>query len=244
MKLLAVDRGNSRTKVAFQNEHRELEIAVFNNWNDEPLIEFIAGKKFDASVMSSVEAGPIINISEVLSARGYFLLADNTVPIPVKNTYTTPHTLGTDRIAGAVGAWVLEGEKDVLLMDAGTCINYECIINNEYLGGAIAPGLMMRLRAMHEFTGKLPLLELPPDQISLIGNSTASCMLSGAVMGMVYEMQGLEQAYKAQYPSISVVLSGGDAPYLGKYLKNSIFAPHKEVVLVGLLEILKFNLNV
>jgi type III pantothenate kinase len=111
------------------------------------------------------------------------------------------------------------------------------------MGGAIAPGLQMRLKAMHEFTGKLPLLELTGEPIELTGDSTKNCMMSGAVWGTVHEIDGMMETYKCAHPTISVVLSGGDSLYLGKYLKNSIFAPHKEVVIIGLLEILKHQLH-
>lgn len=243
MKLLAIDRGNSRTKVGLQSENGDLSIAVFGNDQESHILQFIQSQNYDASIMSSVAAGGIPAVSAHLSKQK-FVLADNKIPIPVKNNYATPETLGADRIAGAIGAWQIAGKKNVLLMDAGTCINYECVVEDTYIGGAIAPGLFMRLQAMHEFTGKLPMLEIPDETIEITGDSTKTCMLSGAVIGMTKEMEGIADHYKQTYPSISVILTGGDEPYLGKYLKNSIFAPHKEVVLVGLLEILKYNLNV
>ncbi len=243
MRSLAIDRGNSRTKVGLQENNGALTVQFFANSAESEILHYIENENFDAAVMSSVAADSLSSVSSYLSKKR-FVFVDSTTRLPIKNSYATPETLGTDRIAGAIGAWSLTNKKDILLMDAGTCINYECIVNNTYLGGAIAPGLQMRLKAMHQFTGKLPLVDLPDNTIELTGNSTVSCMLSGAVMGMVHEMQGIENEYRSQYPAISVVLTGGDASYLGKYLKNSIFAPHKEVVLVGLLEILKYNLNV
>lgn len=244
MKLLAIDKGNSKTKVGLEHENGEMGISIFENNAENELLDFIKKTTFDAAVMSSVATGNLASISDYLKSNGKFLFLDSSIPIPLKNEYATPETLGADRIAGAIGAWKLTGEKDVLLMDAGTCINYECVINGAYKGGAIAPGLQMRLKAMHEYTGKLPLMDLPETKIELTGNSTAGCIISGAVLGMVFEMHGIAETYKVQYPGISVVLSGGDAPYLGMYLKNSIFTLHKEVVLKGLIEILKYNVHV
>jgi len=243
VKLLAIDRGNSRTKVGLRNDNGELSIFIFDNSQESHILQFIQSQSFDASIMSSVAAEGIPSVSGHLLQQK-FVLVDSQTPLPIKNNYATPETLGTDRIAGATGAWSIAGSKNVLLMDAGTCINYECVVDGTYIGGAIAPGLMMRLRAMHEFTGKLPLLEIPDATVDITGDSTKNCMLSGAVWGFVKEMEGISTHYKQTYPSLSVILTGGDEPYLGKYLKNSIFAPHKEVVLVGLLEILKYNLNV
>lgn len=243
MKLLAIDRGNSRTKVGISDQNNDPQISYFANTEETELLEFIENENCEAGVMSSVAAGHLQKVASWFNNHAHHLVVNTATRIPLLNKYATPNTLGTDRIAGAVGAWVLANQNNVLLMDAGTCINYELVVDHAYLGGAIAPGLMMRLKAMHEFTGKLPLLELPEDGIKLTGDSTASCMLSGAVWGMVHEMNGIAQAYQQQYPGIQVLLTGGDATYLGKYVKNSIFAPHKEVVITGLLEILKNNLN-
>ena len=244
MKLLAIDRGNSRTKVGLEHENGEMDMSVFANNEINALIDFINKTKFDAAVLSFTTAENLGGILDDLNAKGKLLLVDNLTPLPIKNEYATPETLGVDRIAGAIGAWKLMHEKDILLMDAGTCINYECVINGAYKGGAIAPGLQMRLKAMHDYTGKLPSIHIPETNIELTGNSTVSCMISGAVFGLVHEMQGIAEEYKMKYPGISMIFTGGDAPYLGKYLKNSIFAHHKEIVLKGLIEILKYNFHV
>ena len=286
VKLLAIDRGNSRTKVGIQHKSGDFEMAIFANDAEDELLGHIKNLHFDAAIMSSVAAGNLKRVSEYLQSNGKFISVDSTTPIPIKSEYATPETLGADRIAGAIGTWKLVGNKDVLLIDAGTCINYECVVNNIYKGGAISPGLEMRLKAMHDYTGKLPLLKLPENEIELTGNSTKGCMLSGTILGMVNEIEGFANQYHAKYPAISMVLSGGDGPFLGKYLgeplktkkfkagkgekaeftfvnehfeteaqrrnskflevplKNSIFAQHKEVVLVGLIEILKYNLNI
>ncbi len=243
MKLLAIDRGNSRTKTALQTGHSEFEYQVFENDPEDSLLLYIRSISFDAAIMSTVAADNLKKTSEYLQSKGFFLLVDPHTSLPLKNEYATPETLGTDRITGAIGAWKQMGERDVLLVDAGTCMNYEFVINNIYQGGAISPGLRMRLKAMHDYTGKLPLLEVPDSSIELIGKSTSGCMASGAVLGLCREIEGFANEYEKRYPGIAMVLSGGDAPFLGKYLKNGIFALHKEVVLIGLMEILKFNLN-
>jgi type III pantothenate kinase len=244
VKLLAIDRGNSRTKMGLRQSDGALEVHFFKNDAESLMLSWIQELNIDAAIMSSVAATELETVLDWFREHSRFLLLTPATPVPIQNNYATPETLGMDRLAGAVGAWVKAGKTDVLLLDAGTCINYECVVNNSYIGGAIAPGLTMRLTAMHHFTGKLPLLNLPDDKIELTGNSTTTCMLSGAVWGMVHEMEGVARDYQALYPGITIILGGGDAPFLGHYLKNSIFAPHKEVVLIGLLEILKYNLNV
>ncbi len=170
-------------------------------------------------------------------------------PIVLHNAYATPHTLGADRLAGAVGAAALLPGRNTLVIDAGTALKLDFITaDTTFRGGSIAPGLRLRLRALHTFTGRLPLLELPDDDgagVQLIGDATASSILSGVVNGTVAEISGLVAEYRRRYPQLGVVLTGGDAPYLLPRLTpaiGSIFAV-PELVLLGLDNILRYNVD-
>jgi len=169
-------------------------------------------------------------------------------PIALRNAYATPHTLGADRLAGAVGAAALRPGRDTLVIDAGTALKLDFITaDHTFRGGSIAPGLRMRLRALHTFTGRLPLLELPNEgaEVQLIGDATASSVLSGVVNGTVAEISGLVAEYRRRYPQLGVVLTGGDAPHLLSRLTpaiGSIFAV-PELVLLGLDNILRYNVD-
>lgn len=171
-----------------------------------------------------------------------FLVLTNTTPLPLVNRYHSPETLGRDRIACAVAASRLFRGVPTLVINAGTCITYDFVTAaNEYLGGAISPGLQMRLKAMHTFTRKLPLLDLQ-DPERLIGTDTHDSMISGAVYGAVAEITGMTENYRKSYPDLQVILSGGDMEYLDKLLKIRIFAL-PNVVMVGLNYILEHNLQ-
>ncbi|GAB3635187.1 type III pantothenate kinase [Hymenobacter arcticus] len=169
-------------------------------------------------------------------------------PVPVRNAYATPQTLGPDRLAAAVGAASLRPGQATLVLDAGTALKLDLVTaDGTYHGGSIAPGLRMRLQALHTFTGRLPLLELPPpsEVVQLIGNSTASCLLSGVVRGTAAEVRGLVAEYRQQHPQLALVLTGGDAPYLAAALAplaGRIFAV-PELVLLGLDKILRYNVD-
>lgn len=174
------------------------------------------------------------------------LFEPGTTPVPLRNAYATPHTLGADRLAGAVGAAALRPGRDTLVLDAGTALKLDLVTaDGTYRGGSIGPGLGMRLRALHEYTGRLPLLPLPaPDAtIPLVGDSTVGALLSGVVNGAAAEANGLVAAYRQQYPALGVVLTGGDAPLLAARLAGPIFAV-PELVLLGLYRILVYNVEV
>ena len=131
--------------------------------------------------------------------------------------------------------------KNVLVIDAGTCITYDFInSDNEYLGGVISPGLTMRARAMHEFTAKLPLVEVVEEEKSILGKTTQQCLKIGVVKATALEIDGFISEYKNNFQDLTVILTGGDRQILSKNVKNSIFAP-SNFLLEGLNQILEFN---
>jgi type III pantothenate kinase len=162
--------------------------------------------------------------------------------IPVENKYSTPETLGKDRLAAIVGAAYLKPGSDILVIDAGTAITYDFIDSNRnFLGGNIAPGIDLRLRSLHEFTQKLPIVE-PKTESPFLGDSTESAILSGALYGIVFEIDGYIDALKIKYPQLSTFLTGGSTFYFDTKLKNAIFA-ERNLVLIGLNRILQYNVQ-
>ncbi|PVW17323.1 type III pantothenate kinase [Marixanthomonas spongiae] len=175
-----------------------------------------------------------------LKKKYSLLVLDHNIAIPFNNRYATPKTLGVDRIALISAAAKEYPNKNVLVVDVGTCVTYDFISEeNNYLGGAISPGLQMRYKAMHEFTEKLPFLESEQAE-HYIGNSTIRAMHSGAVNGMVYEIDGFITDYASDFKNLTVILTGGDALFLRDRLKNDIFA-NSNFLLQGLNHILEHN---
>ena len=165
---------------------------------------------------------------------------NTTTPLPFKNRYTTPSTLGNDRIALAAAAVCVYPLKNTLVIDAGTCITFDFINSkNEYLGGAISPGIGMRYKSLHQYTGKLPLLS-KNEEFKLIGTSTKSSIHSGIINGIICEIKGVIAQYQQDFGDLTIVLTGGDTKFLSKQLKNSIFA-NQNFLLRGLNKILTFN---
>ena len=133
-------------------------------------------------------------------------------------------------------------ETDILVIDAGTAITYDIITaEGNYLGGGISPGITMRYKALHTFTGRLPLLDYYEDA-QLIGDDTASSIHSGVLNGALAEMEGIIQSYQLVYPALKIILTGGDHNYFDKRLKIKTFAA-PNLVLEGLNLILIFNIE-
>jgi len=237
---LVIDLGNSLQKAAvFANDTIVFQktAASVNDYLPQLFNNFEITSAILVTVINDFS-----EINEIIRSKCPLLIFDKDTPVPVKSIYQTPETLGKDRLASVVAANSLFPETNILVIDAGTCIKYDFIDSAAvYHGGAISPGLTMRLKALHTFTEKLPLIELS-EQEGLTGSNTRDSILSGVVNGTVAEMNGIIEQYNTLYPNLTVVLSGGDSEYLVNKLKNKIFAV-SNIVLHGLKIILDHNDN-
>lgn len=237
---LVIDIGNTVAKlVAFDGDEPIKEIKTSNDTLAD-LPSFVSEFAFERGIVGTVrDITP--EAEQQLTALPFPILRfTSDTPIPISNRYRTPHSLGTDRLAAAVGASSLKPKKDLLIIDAGTCITYEVIdANGNYWGGNIAPGMHMRLRALHEFTARLPLVS-PDGEVPGMGYDTETAIRSGVLRGMKYEIEGYIKSMRAKYPSLLVFLTGGDKINFDTNIKNIIFAD-KFIVPRGLNKILDYN---
>lgn len=239
---LVIDIGNTRIKAALFEGNDLKHFFVYDSTTELLASGILEKYPIKHCILASV-VNDIEPFLEKLRWKVTVLLFNADTPTPIKNLYKSAHTLGSDRLAGAVGGNNFSPNSNVLVIDAGTCIKYNFITkNNEYLGGAISPGLQMRFKAMHTFTSRLPLLEVDEKTDILIGTTSNESIISGAQKGAVVEVDGIIEEYKSQYPDIKVVLTGGDVNFFAKRLKNSIFAD-QNLILKGLNVILDYNLN-
>ena len=238
---LVLDFGNTRIKSAVFNGAELVRKQIFDNENE--LIE--ASKGF--TEVKNCLIGSVTNnhkaAFEILSKKFNTQLFEAATPIPLKNLYKSALTLGSDRLAASVGSYSLYPNQNVLTIDAGTCIKYNFVnSNNEYIGGAISPGLSMRLKAMNYYTQALPLIEADMNYDKLTGQSTAESILTGALIGASCEVEAMIQRYESEHQNLVVVLTGGDADYLCKQVKNRFFTS-QNLLLIGLNTILTYNLE-
>ncbi|HIP47892.1 MAG TPA: type III pantothenate kinase [Lutibacter sp.] len=238
---LIIDIGNTRVKTALFNGDEILEVDSFTIKKFGKKIKAIhANYSIKKALISSVGNLSKTNKKLLASLFDYLELDQNT-KVPFINKYATPQTLGVDRIALAAAASCLFPKRSVLIIDVGTCITYDFInANNEYLGGAIAPGVLSRYKSLHDYTENLPLLNLKEPQ-NFIGDTTEESLHSGVVNGICREIDGVISQYKESFGKLTVVLTGGDAKFLSSQLKSSIFVEPFFLV-KGLNTILKNNI--
>lgn len=239
---LIIDVGNTRVKAAVFEQDTIIELCVFDKKKIISEVKKILKKyQITEAIISSVSLISSKKI-EKLQELVQLTIVSSAIKTPFKNLYSTPTTLGVDRIALVFCAVIKYPKQNVLIIDAGTCITFDFVNKKqEYLGGAISPGIEMRYRALHNYTAKLPLLEINTPE-SFIGNSTNESINSGVVNGVTQEIDGVINQYKKKYLDLTVVLTGGDTNFLSKQLKSSIFA-NQNFLLEGLNQILIFNKN-
>lgn len=233
---LVADIGNTLFKYGlFERGHHVLHGAFpAPEWGT--LKNVLQSYTIDSAIVSSVAGYPEGFLNWLGSWTTPVLLDEHT-PVPVLNAYASPTTLGRDRLANACAAAALFPAEPVLIMDAGTCLKFDFVDeDNTYHGGAISPGLYMRFKALHTDTIQLPLLE-PVPHPPLIGRDTRGSVQSGVVNGMIAEMDGIAAQYQQLYPRLKLILTGGDADYFLNQLKSRIFAA-PNLTLIGLNAIL------
>lgn len=222
---LAIDIGNTRTKVAVYENDIILDIKIFEQKNFRKKIENLTSK---CSNKPNIVLTSVKNFStddqEWLSERSNLTIINAQTPLPFQNKYSTPQTLGIDRRVLASGAVIQFPKQNRLVIDAGTCITYDFITaKDEYLGGAISPGINLKYKSLNDYTDKLPLLSIN-EKHDIIGNSTNNSIHSGILNATVLEIDGFINSYLSDYQNLTVILTGGDADFLAKRLKNTIFA--------------------
>lgn len=236
---LAIDVGNTKTKIGFFKEDRLKYSKTFESLTE--LNQFLASKEINSVIISSVNTSYENILNELTIIRNPIFLSNET-PFPFKSLYKSK-TIGLDRLAAVAGAQVLYPDKNCLVVDLGTCITYEFLEQGKtYHGGAISPGMNMRFKSMHNFTARLPLVK-PETVEDWISNSTEGAMLSGVVHGIQAEIDAYIQEVESKYEPLTVIITGGDAKFFESKIKATIFAI-PELVLVGLNAILRYNVPI
>lgn len=236
---LVIDIGNTRTKTALFSGGKLNDPQVHGGYDRKIIIQRLTNHPVQKVIFSVTGSLAAKDRNWLCSEIKAIELTERT-PLPLTVHYRTPETLGKDRIAAVVGAWSFYPDHPLLVVDAGTCITYDYLVPaGHYLGGNIAPGLRMRLRAMHTFTARLPEVE-PAPLGSPIGRSTETALRNGALWGALQEFEGYIRYGRKEFGSLKIVLTGGDADFFANHLKRRIFV-RPELVLIGLNKILEFN---
>ena len=221
MKTLCLDFGNTRQKCAIFNNAEIVDVVVLNTSSIEDLKNIIQQHQPTNSILSSV-INHSIEIENLLVETTNFHKLNYQSKLPITTPVGKPETIGADRLAICSAVANMFPQQHNLAIGLGTCITYNFINKfGEFLGGSISPGMLMRFKAMNDYTALLPVIEAQ-HQFPLIGYDTKTNLLSGVLYGLAKEIDGIIDLYKEKYDKLNVVLTGGDAQFFAQHLVNKI----------------------
>lgn len=240
-----IDKGNSYTKVAIYKNNKIVVINKYNNTSVDLIKEFenlLTDYKHVKKVILSDVSNNDYEFDEFLTKYSFLYIKLNSkTNVPIKNLYKTKDTLGKDRLAAVVGANNIFPNNNVLIFDAGTAITVDFINSKqEYIGGNISPGILMRYKALNSFTGKLPLLQPDKSFNKLIGQTTNEAVKAGVQNSVRFEIQAYISYFESKYSDLKIIFTGGDNIFFENKFKNNIFA-FPNLVMFGLNTILEYN---
>jgi type III pantothenate kinase len=236
---LIADIGNTSIKLAIFNKNEKVSITRFDDITVEILKDQLYMHKVSKAIVSSVRDIPA-DIFDSLQKRVPFVhyLSHNS-RFPFKIEYETPESLGMDRVAGIAGAYNIVKGNNVLLIDAGTAVTFDLLIDKKFIGGNISPGIEMRFRALNKFTGKLPLL-MKSEKYTSPGKNTSDAIIAGVQTGLIFEINEYIRTFSKKHKKLKIIITGGD----GEFLSKSIDYEHSyqpDIVIEGLNYILEYN---
>ena len=223
MRTICLDFGNTRLKAALFEDGSITESFVLENDGIAQTQEIINLFKPERSILSSVihhapELETLLEQNTSFHKLNHLSKLNFTIPVG------KPETVGADRLALSAAMVHFFPEKNNLVIGLGSCITFNFINKfNQFLGGSISPGMEMRFNALHDYTALLPVIK-KEWEFPLVGYDTKTNILSGVVMGMAKEIEGIVEEYTKKYTNFNVVLTGGDCTYFARLLKNRIFA--------------------
>ncbi len=246
-KLIVIDQGNSLTKLTLFDGERLVERRKLESPTPDDILNIVDAAGADGGIYCNV--GQIdVKLAESLRLllEDSFIVLTHHTPVPIRVDYRPAEAIGLDRVAALVGAWEERMTEPCLVVDAGTAITADLLMPpGQFGGGAISPGVRMRLRSLHAYTARLPEIDLREEESPICGDSTRESMLSGCVWGAAFELADRFRVLCRDKGVEKMVLTGGDAPMLADRIRKA--APEIQLelapalVAVGLKKIFEYQ---
>ena len=236
---LVLDVGNTHIKYGYFVAGELHKSGMCTHWTEKKWNTFFKSNPFESILVGAVGPEAKRLLAKLPNTPKVHYI-DDTTKYPFTSDYDNVNALGVDRRAALAGALSKFPNSPVFIIDAGSCITYDFMDENaHHIGGAISPGRAMRYHALHLFTEKLPHLN-PLETIPSIGISTKTSMELGVEAGVIAEIHAQIDAFSHEYGNFTIILTGGDANFLNRKIKNTIFAD-ADLTLNGLYRLLTFN---
>lgn len=238
---LTIDQGNTATKLALWDGGTIVRSTICMHLSARDVTALWPDVDIDTAIYCTVSRRPPALMRALERRARHVIEFSADTPMPLTVDYRTPSTLGLDRLAAAVGAHNIFPDSELLVVDLGTAITYDRVTSDaRYLGGNIAPGIFMRLKALNHYTARLPLVDPAGAPVPVWGCDTVSALRAGAVRGVVAE---LEYYHDRAGIDSRVVITGGGAEPIRQLLSFDITI-EPNLVPLGLNRIISYNQSI
>jgi type III pantothenate kinase len=168
---LCFDFGNTRKKVALFRGDQIAEAVVLPDDTVQTIEGLLTRFQPDKSILSSViDHNP--EIETVLASKTKFHKLSHLTKVSFTTPVGKPESIGADRLALTAAAVHFYPDNNNMVIGMGSCVTYNFINKyHEFIGGAISPGLEMRLKALNYYTAKLPVVKASSN-VPLFGYDT------------------------------------------------------------------------
>lgn len=243
MLALTIDIGNSRTKIGTFSDGKLIETETFASVNES--LGYISSTNAECAIICQVGSKSEDVVAELRKRLKSIFVFSCDCRMSLTIDYATPHTLGLDRVAAALGAWSYNPYEHTLVVDAGTALTYDLVsANGIYHGGNIAPGVSLRYKALSEHTSALP-LGFQHGCTPCFGKSTEQAIRCGVEAGVLAELifwynNALTELHTQR---INVLITGGEGKIIASMCPPNIGARYvPDLVHKGLYEALSLNI--
>ena len=232
MNVITFDIGNSRIKADIWSDHNH--ISHYTLETIEEAISLVTQHLPDGVALCSV-ATDTTDIYSRLSAtfNGFVkcFTSQSSLREDIEESYRGQ--LGADRLAAFLGAVSLFPDEALMIVDSGTALTIDVVDSNGiFRGGNISLGIGSRLKALHEFTARLPLVEVT-GKVSEFGNSTDTAIRNGAILGATGEILYEFEKAKLSYGVKRIIFTGGDANIIIPFIAREGINVYHDPYLVG-----------
>jgi type III pantothenate kinase len=213
--MLAIDVGNSSTTFGLFNGTDLVKVWRVETVKLGTRYRVPGGRSIKEVIVASV----VPKANKALKRRFPKARFVNYHDVGIKIKLKKPAEVGIDRLVNALAAIKLYGAP-AIIVDFGTATTFDVVsAKGEYLGGAIAPGIMLSRDILHERTAKLPRIEIKAPR-RVVGRSTVEAMQSGLVFGYVAMVEGMVKRIlsKVRGPrsKVAIIATGGLARLICK----------------------------
>jgi type III pantothenate kinase len=236
--ILTIDIGNTNLKIgAWDNDRLAFVSRIVSDTmrtDDEYAIHLLDifrlndcnSAQFDGAIIASVV--PILSntlcsaVKKVIHTTRIFQVGPG-LKTGMNIAIDNPAQLGADMVCAAVSA-VAKYEMPCIICSLGTATAIFALgEGGEFLGGAVAPGIIISLEALAHRTAQLPHVSLENPPKSVIGTNTEDCMKSGTIYGAAAMLDGMVERFREQLGmDAKVIMCGGLAKYVYPHCKQKI----------------------